>query len=213
MELAPEWQSDDLYEGNNACFPSETITMVASEWKSHKGVRDLRNTSTREHFIECEVISPLHFRQQAEVKTSSDDHGMPVSEYRVPGYVRNACSKYSVYKLRSGYLEHRVPQVQPATSRSPCTRVPGISITIGINTGYPGGYPVPGYPGYLSVTSKCTPGTGTRVPDQRGALYPGRMIVVALWKESLLLLLLLMSFWGCKPGRRSKTTPGTRYPR
>eukprot|EP00961_Rhodomonas_salina_P232486 3140982-Rhodomonas_salina.1 len=29
MELAPEWQSDDLYEGDNARFPSETITMVA----------------------------------------------------------------------------------------------------------------------------------------------------------------------------------------
>eukprot|EP00961_Rhodomonas_salina_P111987 1507314-Rhodomonas_salina.1 len=39
MELAPEWQSDDLYEGDNARFPRETITMVAREWKLHKGVR------------------------------------------------------------------------------------------------------------------------------------------------------------------------------
>eukprot|EP00961_Rhodomonas_salina_P278350 3760972-Rhodomonas_salina.1 len=64
MVLAPEWQSDDLYEGDNASFSREPITMVALEWKSHKGVRDCRNTSMREHFVECEVISPLHFRQQ-----------------------------------------------------------------------------------------------------------------------------------------------------
>eukprot|EP00961_Rhodomonas_salina_P183135 2472299-Rhodomonas_salina.1 len=66
MELAPEWQSDDLYEGYNARFPraSKTITMVACEWKSHKGVRARQNTSMWEHFTECEVISPLHFRQQ-----------------------------------------------------------------------------------------------------------------------------------------------------
>eukprot|EP00961_Rhodomonas_salina_P264312 3572343-Rhodomonas_salina.1 len=66
MTLAPEWQSDTLYEGNNARFPRETITMVASAWKSlaHKGVHCRRNTSLHEHFVECEVIAPLHFRQQ-----------------------------------------------------------------------------------------------------------------------------------------------------
>eukprot|EP00961_Rhodomonas_salina_P015286 205232-Rhodomonas_salina.1 len=85
MELAPEWQSDDLYEGDNACFPRETITMVAREWKSHKGLRDRRNTSTREHFVECKVISPLHFRQQGQYII------MPVSKY-----VCNACSKWNL---------------------------------------------------------------------------------------------------------------------
>eukprot|EP00961_Rhodomonas_salina_P244771 3308099-Rhodomonas_salina.1 len=64
MTLAPEWQSDTLYEGDNACFPRETIAMVAREWKSHKGAHCRRNTSQCEHFVECEVIAPLHFRQQ-----------------------------------------------------------------------------------------------------------------------------------------------------
>eukprot|EP00961_Rhodomonas_salina_P105990 1427411-Rhodomonas_salina.2 len=92
MELAPEWQSDDLYEGDNARFPRKTITMVAREWKSHKGVRDRRNTSTLEHFVECEVISPLHFRQQGQYII------MPVSEH-----VRNACSKWNLQRM---FKEH-----------------------------------------------------------------------------------------------------------
>eukprot|EP00961_Rhodomonas_salina_P132045 1777643-Rhodomonas_salina.1 len=59
--------------------------MVAREWKSHKGVRDCRNNSAREHFVQCEVISPLHFRQQGQYVI------MPVSEY-----VLNESSKWNL---------------------------------------------------------------------------------------------------------------------
>eukprot|EP00961_Rhodomonas_salina_P002149 29741-Rhodomonas_salina.1 len=55
-------------------------------------MRDLRNTSTREHFVECKVISPLHFRQQGQYII------MPVSEY-----VRNACSKWNLQRM---FKEH-----------------------------------------------------------------------------------------------------------
>eukprot|EP00961_Rhodomonas_salina_P266202 3598536-Rhodomonas_salina.1 len=41
--------------------------------------------STREHFMECEVIAPLHFRQQGQYII------MPVSEY-----VRNESSKWNL---------------------------------------------------------------------------------------------------------------------
>eukprot|EP00961_Rhodomonas_salina_P261301 3531297-Rhodomonas_salina.1 len=47
MQLAPEWQSDNLYEGDNVRFQREPITMVARELKSHKGACDRQNTSTR----------------------------------------------------------------------------------------------------------------------------------------------------------------------
>eukprot|EP00961_Rhodomonas_salina_P222723 3011948-Rhodomonas_salina.1 len=62
--------------------------MVAREWKSHKGVRDRRNTSTREHFVECKVIATLHFRQQGQYVV------MPVSEF-----VRNESSKWNLHRM------------------------------------------------------------------------------------------------------------------
>eukprot|EP00961_Rhodomonas_salina_P299183 3938711-Rhodomonas_salina.1 len=44
--------------------------------------------STREHFVECEVIEPLHFRQQGQYII------MPVSEY-----VRNESSKWNLRRM------------------------------------------------------------------------------------------------------------------
>ena len=66
--------------------------MVARNWESQKGARTYDNKSTREHYLNCEVLSPLHFRQQGITIR------MPINQYiKYPG---------SAWNLRRLLKEH-----------------------------------------------------------------------------------------------------------
>eukprot|EP00961_Rhodomonas_salina_P214103 2891257-Rhodomonas_salina.1 len=103
MTLAPEWQSDALYEGENARFPHETITMVARKWKLHKGVWDRHNI----------VRAQLIFQMEPSLKVQgklwqSCDTGQPWGQGQYHG-AHHSCTLIRLGKQRTDSAVGRRP--------------------------------------------------------------------------------------------------------